>query len=309
VSSEYPRDLVGYGASPPNPHWPGAARVAVQFVLNYEEGGEASVLHGDAHAESYLHEVVGTAPLVGVRNLQVESVYEYGSRSGVWRVLRLCREFDVPLTIFAVAMALERHPEMARVLAEAGHEIASHGWRWIDYQSVPQAQERADMRRAIEVIERLTGARPVGWYTGRLSAQTRRLVVEEGGFLYDADAYNDDLPYWVLESGKPHLVVPYTLDVNDMKFATAQGFNQGEDFFRYARDAFDALYEEGRVAPKMMSIGLHGRLIGRPGRIMALRRLLQHIRSHPRVWVCRRVDIARHWMAHHPFGGSLGART
>ena len=299
----YPRDLIGYGPVPPDPRWPGGARLAVQFVLNYEEGGEACILHGDAHAECYLHEVVGTPPLPGVRNLQIESVYEYGSRAGVWRILRLCREFDIPLTIFAVAMALERHPQLARELVAAGHEIASHGWRWIDYQNVPEDQERADMRRAIEVLARLTGERPLGWYTGRLSPNTRRLVVEEGGFAYDADAYNDDLPYWVTESGKPHLVVPYTLDVNDMKFGTAQGFNQGEDFYTYARDAFDALYAEGASQPRMMSIGLHNRLIGRPGRIMGLRRLLQHIRAHRDVWVCRRIDIARHWQALYPYPG------
>ncbi len=297
---DYPRDLIGYGPHPPDPRWPDRARVAVQFVLNYEEGGEASVLHGDAHAECYLHEVVGTPPLPQARNLQVESVYEYGSRAGVWRILRLCREFDIPLTIFAVAMALERHPDLARELVAGGHEIASHGWRWIDYQNVPEAQERADMRRAIEVLTRLAGSRPLGWYTGRLSPNTRRLVVEEGGFLYDADAYNDDLPYWVTQDGRPHLVVPYTLDVNDMKFGTAQGFNQGQDFFCYARDAFDALYAEGSSQPKMMSIGLHTRLIGRPGRIMGLRRLFEHVRAHRDVWVCRRIDIARHWMTEHP---------
>jgi allantoinase len=302
AANEYPRDLIGYGAQPPSPRWPQNARIAVQFVLNYEEGGEANILHGDAHAESYLHEVVGSAPLSQARNLQVESVYEYGSRAGVWRVLRLAQEFGIPLTIFAVAMALERHPALARELVGLGHEIASHGWRWIDYQNVPEDQERADMRRAIEVLTRVTGSRPLGWYTGRLSAKTRRLVVEEGGFLYDADAYNDDLPYWVEESGRNHLVVPYTLDVNDMKFGTAQGFNQGdqgEDFYIYARDAFDALYAEGATAPKMMSIGLHTRLIGRPGRIIALRRLFAHMRTHRDVWFCRRIDIARHWIEHH----------
>jgi len=304
MTAHYPRDLIGYGANPPHPRWPDDARIAVQFVLNFEEGGEASPLHGDAHAESYLHEVVGTPPVVGARNLQVESVYEYGSRAGVWRVLRLAREYDIPLTIFAVGMALERHPEVARALARDGHEIASHGWRWIDYHAIPEAQEREDMRRAIQAIEQLTGQRPLGWYTGRLSANTRRLVVEEGGFLYDADAYNDDLPYWVVEGGKPHLVVPYTLDVNDMKFGTAQGFSQGEDFFCYARDAFDALYAEGHQAPKMMSVGLHARLIGRPGRIGALRRLFQHVRAHRDVWVCRRIEIARHWIARHPFDAS-----
>jgi len=304
VSAKYPRDLLGYGANPPNPHWPGNARVAVQLVMNYEEGGEASILHGDSHAECYLHEVVGTPPLQGARNLQIESVYEYGSRAGVWRLLRLFDELDVKVTVFAVAMALERNPAVAEALVAAGHEIASHGWRWIDYHGVPEEQERADMVRAIESIRRMTGQRPLGWYTGRLSVNTRRLVVAEGGFLYDADAYNDDLPYWVQESGRPHLIVPYTLDVNDMKFATAQGFNQGQDFFLYARDAFDALYAEGVSAPKMMSVGLHTRLIGRPGRIGALRQFLQHVRAHADVWICRRVDIARHWIAHHPWDRS-----
>jgi allantoinase len=301
MTASYPRDLVGYGASPPNPRWPNGARLAVQFVLNVEEGGEASILHGDAHAEAYLHEVAGIPALVGVRNLQIESVYEYGSRAGFWRLLRLFDEYGWKLTIFAVAMALERVPDAAKALVEAGHEIASHGWRWIDYQNVPIEQERADMVRAIETIKRVTGERPLGWYTGRLSPNTRRLAVEEGGFLYDADAYNDDLPYWVEEQGRPHLVVPYTLDVNDMKFGTLQGFNQGQDFYTYAKDAFDELYREGATAPKMMSIGLHSRLIGRPGRIAGLRRFLEHIRAHQDVWVCRRVDIARHWIEHHPW--------
>jgi putative urate catabolism protein len=301
MTGAYPRDLVGYGAHPPDPRWPNGARLAVQFVLNVEEGGEASILHGDAHAEAYLHEVAGIPALVGVRNLQIESVYEYGSRAGFWRLLRLFDEYGWKLTIFAVAMALERVPEAARALVEAGHEIASHGWRWIDYQNVPIEQERADMMRAIESIRRVTGERPLGWYTGRLSPNTRQLAIEEGGFLYDADAYNDDLPYWVEEQGKPHLVIPYTLDVNDMKFGTLQGFNQGQDFFTYAKDAFDELYREGETAPKMMSIGLHSRLIGRPGRIAGLRRFLDHIKAHPDVWVCRRVDIARHWIEHHPW--------
>ncbi len=305
MTGAYPRDLVGYGANPPDPRWPNKARLAVQFVLNVEEGGEASILHGDAHAEAYLHEVAGIPALVGVRNLQIESVYEYGSRAGFWRLLRLFDEYGWKLTIFAVAMALERVPDAARALVEAGHEIASHGWRWIDYQNVPIDQERADMMRAIETIKRVTGERPLGWYTGRLSPNTRQLVIEEGGFLYDADAYNDDLPYWVPghgePQGKPHLVIPYTLDVNDMKFGTLQGFNQGQDFFTYAKDAFDELYREGASAPKMMSIGLHSRLIGRPGRIAGLRRFLDHIQAHHDVWVCRRVDIARHWIEHHPW--------
>lgn len=300
VSSHYPRDLIGYGASPPNPRWPQDARIAVQFVLHYEEGGEANILHGDPHAESNLHEAGGRAALQNARNLPVESVYEYGSRAGVWRILRLAQEFGIPLTVFAVGMALERHPALARELVGLGHEIACHGWRWIDYRMVPEPDEQADMRRAIEALTRVTGSRPLGWYTGRPSPNTRKLVAEEGGFLYDSDAYNDDLPYWVRQSGRNHLVVPYSLDVNDMKFGTPPGLNQGDDFYGYARDAFDALYAEGAAAPKMLSIGLHTRLIGRPGRIGALRRLFVHMRSHRDVWFCRRIDIARHWMEHHP---------
>ena len=298
MSGDYPRDLIGYGETPPDPAWPGGARIAVQIVMNYEEGGEASILHGDGHAETYLQEVVGAPAIQGARNLQVESIYEYGSRAGFWRLMRLFRAFDVPVTVFAVAMALERHPEAAAAMLEAGHEIASHGWRWIDYQHVPEEVERDHIRRAVEALTRLAGAPPVGWYTGRLSPNTRRLVVEHGGFLYDADAYNDDLPYWVTEDGRPHLVVPYTLDVNDMKFGTAQGFNQGQDFFTYARDAFDTLYAEGG---RMMSVGLHTRLIGRPGRVQGLRRFLEHVRSHKHVWICRRVDVARHWIAEQPY--------
>jgi allantoinase len=300
MSDDYPRDLVGYGANPPDPRWPGGARLALQIVVNYEEGGEASILHGDTHAETYLQEVVGAAAIQGARNLQVESIYEYGSRAGFWRLMRLFREFDMPVTVFAVAMALERHPDACAAMLAAGHEIASHGWRWIDHQNMPEDEERRHIRRAVEILTGLTGAPPQGWYTGRLSPNTRRLVAEHGGFLYDADAYNDDLPYWVTEAGRPHLVVPYTLDVNDMKFGTAQGFNQGDDFFIYARNAFDALYAEGATQPKMMSVGLHCRLIGRPGRVQGLRRFLEHVRAHSDVWVCRRVDIARHWIAEHP---------
>ncbi|WP_142847644.1 allantoinase PuuE [Telmatospirillum sp. J64-1] len=299
----YPRDLIGYGAKPPHADWPQGARIAVQFVLNYEEGGEACILHGDPASECYLQEVVGAPALPGVRNLQVESVYEYGSRAGFWRIHRLFAERGLPLTIYGVAMALERNPEAVAAMVEQDWEIASHGWRWIDYQFVDEETERQHMRQAIESIARLTGQRPLGWYTGRLSPQTRKLVVEEGGFLYDADAYNDDLPYWVTEGGKPHLVVPYTLDNNDMKFGTAQGFGTGEDFFAYLRDAFDTLYEEGEDRPKMMSIGLHCRLAGRPGRFKALKRFLDHVQSHDKVWICRRVDIARHWMARHPYQG------
>ena len=297
----YPRDLVGYGPNPPDPRWPGQARLALQIVMNYEEGGERSILHGDDHAEAFLGEVVGAEPLAGVRNVQMESVYEYGSRVGLWRLLRVFAERRIPISVFAVAMALERHPAAARAIVEAGHEIVSHGWRWIDYQFVEEAVEREHMQLAVDALTRLTGSRPLGWYTGRLSPNTRRLVVEEGGFLYDADAYNDDLPYWVVAAGRPHLVVPYTLDNNDMKFGGYQGFNSGDQFFAYLRDAFDVLYAEGAERPRMMSVGLHMRLVGRPGRFAALQRFLDHVQKHPDVWICRRVDIARHWIAHHPY--------
>jgi allantoinase len=298
----YPRDLIGYGANPPHPRWPGDARIAVQFVLNFEEGGENSILHGDKASEVYLHEVVGLTPRQGRRDETVESVYEYGSRAGFWRILRLFAERKLNFTSYAVGMAVARNPEGARAMAEAGHEIASHGWRWIDYQKVPIAIERKHMRLAIDAIEKACGARPLGWYTGRVSANTRRLIVEEGGFLYDSDVYNDDLPYWSTVGGKGHLIIPYTLDNNDMKFGTAQGFNTGEDFYTYLRDAFDTLYREGETQPKMMSIGLHMRLVGRPGRIAGLARFLDHIQRHDKVWICRRVDIARHWIATHPYG-------
>ena len=297
----YPRDLVGYGPNPPDPRWPGQARLALQIVMNYEEGGERSILHGDDHAEAFLGEVVGAEPLAGVRNVQMESVYEYGSRVGLWRLLRVFAERRIPISVFAVAMALERHPAAARAIVEAGHEIVSHGWRWIDYQFVEEAVEREHVQLAVDALTRLTGSRPLGWYTGRLSPNTRRLVVEEGGFLYDADAYNDDLPYWVVAAGRPHLVVPYTLDNNDMKFGGYQGFNSGDQFFAYLRDAFDVLYAEGAERPRMMSVGLHMRLVGRPGRFAALQRFLDHVQKHPDVWICRRVDIARHWIAHHPY--------
>ncbi len=300
----YPRDLIGYGRRTPDPKWPGGARLALQIVMNYEEGGERSILHGDTESESFLHEVVATEPLPGVRNLNVESVYEYGSRAGFWRLLRMFAARNIKITVYAVAMALERHPEAAAAIVEAGHEVMSHGWRWIDYQYMSEAEERDHMRRAIEILTRLTGSRPLGWYTGRQSPNTRRLVVEEGGFLYDADAYNDDLPYWVTVSGKRHLVIPYTMDTNDMKFGGVQGFNTGEDFYTYLRDAFDVLYAEGATAPKMLSVGLHMRLAGRPGRAAGLARFLDHVLKHDGVWICRRVDIARHWMATHPSQGA-----
>jgi putative urate catabolism protein len=296
----YPRDMAGYGGEPPDPRWPGKARLAVQFVVNYEEGGENCVLHGDAASEAFLSEIIGAQPLYGVRHMSMESIYEYGSRAGFWRLRRLFAERRLTATVFAVGMALERNPEAAAAMVEAGFEIASHGWRWIDYQYVEPAVEREHIRLAVAAIERLTGSRPLGWYTGRTSPNTRSLVAEHGGFLYDADSYADDLPYWERVGEKPVLIVPYTLDANDMHFATAQGFNSGDQFFAYLRDAFDLLYAEGETAPKMMSVGLHARLAGRPARAAALARFLDYVAGHEDVWVCRRVDIARHWIAHHP---------
>jgi putative urate catabolism protein len=307
----YPRDLVGHGASPPHPRWPGGARLALQFVLNYEEGAENCVLHGDAAAETFLSEIVA-APAFPQRHMSMESLYEYGSRAGVWRVLRLFRERRLPLTVFGVAMALARHPAVVDTLLQDGHEIASHGWRWISYQAIDEATEREHVALAVETLCRLTGRAPEGWYTGRDSPATRRLVVEHGGFAYDADSYADDLPYWVevatRDGLQPHLVVPYALDTNDMRFATAQGFNSGEQFYAFLKDAFDVLYAEGDPAgldaPKMLSIGLHCRLIGRPARFAALARFLDYVQRHEAVWVARRIDIARHWRAVHPHPSS-----
>ena len=296
----YPRDLVGYGRSVPAANWPDEARLALQFVVNYEEGGENSILHGDPASEAFLSEIVGAAPWPGQRHLSMESIYEYGSRVGIWRLLNLFEQKQIPITVFAVAMALARNPAVADAVVSAGHEICSHGYRWIDYRDVPEAMEREHLYKAIEIIEQLTGERPLGWYTGRTSENTRRLVVEEGGFLYDADDYNDDLPFWSTVNGYQHLIVPYTLDANDMRFATPQGFSSGDQFFSYLRDTFDTLYEEGSRIPRMMSVGLHCRLVGRPGRIRALERFIDHAQSHEGVWFCRRVDIARHWRQHHP---------
>jgi putative urate catabolism protein len=298
--NSYPRDMLGHGRNPPHADWPGGARVAVQFVLNYEEGGENSILHGDAASEAFLSEIVGAQPLIGQRHLNMESIYEYGSRAGVWRLLRMFEQRKLNLTVFAVGMALERNPDVAKAFMEGGHEVASHGWRWIDYQNVDEKTEREHIKRAIAAIEKTCGQRPLGWYTGRVGPNTRRLVAEEGGFLYDADSYADDLPYWVKIAGKDQLIVPYTLDANDMRFATAQGFNSGDQFFAYLRDGFDVLYAEGQDRPKLMSIGLHCRLVGRPGRAAALARFLDHIQRHDKVWICRRVDIARHWRKKHP---------
>lgn len=301
----YPRDLIGYGRRPPQANWPGQARVAVQFVLNYEEGAENCVLHGDAASEQFLSEMFNPAAYPD-RHLSMESIYEYGSRVGVWRVLREFERRGLPLTVFGVSMALERHPEATQAFIELGHEIACHGWRWIHYQTLDEATEREHMRRGIEIIERLTGARPLGWYTGRDSPNTRRLVVDAGGFEYDSDYYGDDLPFWTevqRTDGEtvPHLVVPYTLDTNDMRFASPMGFAQGDDFYTYLRDSFDVLYAEGAETPRMLSVGMHCRLLGRPGRLRALQRFLDHIEAHDRVWVCRRIDIARHWKKEHPY--------
>ena len=304
MNPDYPRDLVGYGRNPPDPRWPGGARIAVQFVLNYEEGGENSVLHGDSASEQFLCEIVSPAAYPA-RHLSVESMYEYGSRAGVWRILREFEKRGLPLTVFGVSMALQRHPQLVEALQSAGHEIACHGWRWIHYQEVDEETERKHMHHAIEVIRQMTGERPVGWYTGRDSPNTLRLVCDAGGFLYSSDHYGDDLPFYTDVRRTDgvvvrQLIVPYTLDANDMRFVSPSGFANGEQFFTYLRDTFDVLYEEGAEAPKMMSVGLHNRLVGKPGRLRGLQLFLDHVARHDRVWVCRRADIARHWLAHFP---------
>ena len=302
AQQNYPRDLVGYGRNPPDPRWPGEARVAVQFVLNYEEGGENCVLHGDAASEAFLSEITGAQPLKGVRHMNMESIYEYGSRAGFWRLWRLFGERGMPLTVYGVATALARNPGAVAAMQEAGWEIASHGLKWVEHQYMEREEERRQIAEAIRLHTEATGERPLGWYTGRSSPNTLALVAEAGGFLYQADSYADDLPYWVEVEGKRQLIVPYTLDANDMRFAIQAGFTAGDQFFTYLKDSFDVLYEEGRRgAPKMMSIGLHCRLAGRPGRAAALARFLDHIAAHEQVWVCRRIDIARHWHEQHPF--------
>lgn len=300
MNQHYPRDLLGYGANPPPAEWPGAARLAMQFVLNFEEGGENCILHGDEASESFLSEIVSAKPRRGVRHMSMESIYEYGSRVGVWRLRELFRRHRIPLTVFAVGMAVERNAGPVKALFEDGHEICSHGYRWIDYQHVDEDTERDHMSLAIEAITAVTGERPLGWYTGRTSPNTARLVSEEGGFLYHSDDYSDDLPFWDRRYGRPQLVIPYTLDTNDMRFVSSQGFNCGEQFFQYLKDSFDVLYAEGAKTPRMMSVGLHCRIAGRPGRFAALERFLRYVRTHDLVWCCRRVDIARHWLEHHP---------
>ncbi|MBF4161975.1 allantoinase PuuE [Nocardioides acrostichi] len=297
--SGYPRDLVGYGSRPPQARWPGGARVAVSVVVNVEEGSERAVIHGDEESENGVNDVIGAEPFAG-RDLRVESMFEYGARAGAWRLLRILDEAAVPATVFAVGMAVERHPDLVASFAEAGHEICGHGYRWADYRHIGEATERDHIRRTVAAIETATGARPVGWYTGRTSLNTRRLVVEEGGFLYDSDAYNDDLPYWVQVSGRPHLVLPYSFDTNDMRYVSPAGFGSVEDFVAQVIATFEELYAEGAQAPRMMSIGLHTRLAGRPGRAHALRRVLDHLASHDGVWFARRIDIARHWAEVHP---------
>jgi putative urate catabolism protein len=301
MSERYPRDLKGYGRAIPDPQWPQGAYVAVQFVLNYEEGGENSILHGDAASEAFLSEIVGAEPWPGQRHWNIESIYEYGARAGFWRLWRLFTARKLPLTVYGVATALRRSPDQTEAMRQAGWEIASHGLKWIEYRNFSEADERAHLKEAVQIHTEVTGERPLGWYTGRCSVNTTKLVMEEGGFLYSSDSYADDLPYWIERpQGGKHLIIPYTLDANDMRFATPQGFNSGDQFFAYLKDSFDCLYEEGRRgSPKMMSVGLHCRLAGRPGRALALQRFLDYVQGHDRAWVARRIDIARHWHKHY----------
>lgn len=300
MAEEYPRDLVGYGRNPPDPRWPGGARLALQFVVNYEEGGERNVLHGDGESEAFLSEIIGAEPIRGARHMNIESIYEYGSRVGFWRLHRMFVDREIPVTVFGVAMAMQRNPGAVEAMQQAGWEIATHGYRWLDYQDVPESVEWDHMQQAVEIHTRVTGEKPRGWYLGRCSENTHRLVSENGGFTYNSDTYADELPYWDTSYTNPQLMIPYTADVNDMRFATLQGFNSGDQFFAYLKDSFDVLYEEGRTAPRMMSVGLHCRLAGRPGRAAALGRFLDYVRQRDKVWLCRRIEIAEHWLAHHP---------
>ena len=293
------RNMIGYGSTNPNIKWPNNEKLAVQIILNYEEGSENCVLHGDKTSEVFLSEITGGQPIRG-RHINMESIYEYGSRRGFWRIHKLFQEKKIPITIFGVGMALEKNQDVCNAIKKANYEVASHGWRWIDYQNIPKAKEKKHMKFAIQSIKKIFGQRPLGWYTGRCSPNTRALVMEEGGFLYDSDSYSDDLPYWEMRRGKKQLIVPYTLDNNDMRFATNQGFNSGDQFYTYLKDSFDTLYAEGNVYPKMMSIGLHCRLIGRPGRIQSLRRFLDYILKYNDIWICKRIDIAKHWIKNYP---------
>ena len=298
-NKKYQRDMVGYGSKKKQVKWPNNARIALQIVLNYEEGAENCVLHGDKTSEVFLSEIIGAKPIKG-RNINMESLYEYGSRRGFWRVHELFQEKNIPITIFGVGMALERNQEVCNAIKNSNYEVASHGWRWIDYQNVSKAEEKKHMKLAIKSIKKIFGQRPLGWYTGRCSPNTRDLVMNEGGFLYDSDSYSDDLPYWEKRGNKKQLIIPYTLDNNDMRFATYQGFNSGDQFYTYLKDSFDALYNEGKKFPKMMSVGLHCRLVGRPGRIQSLKRFLEYVLSHKDVWICKRIDIAKHWIKNYP---------
>ena len=295
MSIKYPRDMVGYGQKDLRINWPNNARLALQIVLNYEEGSENSVLHGDKSSETFLSEIIGALPIKG-RHINMESLYEYGSRRGFWRIHQLFKNKKIPITIFGVAMALERNPEVCKAIIDADYEVACHGWRWIDYQNISKSVEKKHMSLAIKSIKKIFGNRPLGWYTGRCSPNTRDLVIEDGGFLYDSDSYSDDLPYWETRKKKKQLIIPYTLDNNDMRFATNQGFNSGDQFYNYLKDSFDVLYKEGENNPKMMSVGLHCRIIGRPGRLKSLERSLDYVLQHKEVWICKRVDIAKHWI-------------
>ncbi|MBF6058488.1 MULTISPECIES: allantoinase PuuE [Thiomicrorhabdus] len=302
MENNYDRDFFGYGARPPQAHWPDEAKIAVQFVINYEEGGENCILHGDPASEAFLSEIVGAQPWPGQRHMNMESVYEYGGRAGFWRLKRLFDRYELPVTVFAVAMAMQRNPDAVEAMLDSGWEIASHGYKWVDYAQISEEIEREHLYKALEIHTRLTGKEPSGWYIGRTSSASRRLLLDMVQPLYDSDSYADDLPYWLHGmTPNPHLVVPYTLDVNDMRFATAQGFHTSEQFFQYLKDSFDVLYEEGAEAPKMLSIGLHCRLVGRPGRLAGLKRFIEYILSKPKVWVCTREQIAQHWhLFHYP---------
>ena len=298
-NKKYPRDMVGYGSKKIEVKWPNNAKIALQIVLNYEEGAENCVLHGDKSSEIFLSEIIGAQPIEG-RHINMESIYEYGSRRGFWRIHELFQEKKIPITIFGVGMALERNQDVCDAIKKANYEVASHGWRWIDYQNVPKAKEKKHMKLAIQSIKKIFGQRPLGWYTGRCSPNTRDLVMEEGGFLYDSDSYSDDLPYWEMRRGKKQLIVPYTLDNNDMRFASNQSFNSGDQFYTHLKDSFDSLYTEGNLSPKMMSIGLHCRLIGRPGRIQSIRKFLDYVLKYNDIWICKRIDIAKHWIKNYP---------